>query len=434
MRPNIVPLLCSFLCALMFLASCSSESETDWLILVYLDGDNDLAAANLEDMTEMQAGAGGDHIRILVQFDQPDGVTAKRYEIRQHTTIELEDIGEVNMAEAQTLTDFLLWTKTKEIEQADRVMLILSDHGNGWDQGVGPSPAAKVQPRSMFVDYDNDTGSTPALHNHLVREAIERADIKLDLLGLDASVMGTIEALYEFSELAPIIISSQEVGYAKGWNYEDIFSQLASDNNISAAAFATHIVESYARYFEQTVYPSGLFTTDQRFSIAAHDATRFKTLVTEIDALAGELMLKIENAETREQTLDTITSARNLAQDIDFYNQFNVYVDLKHLSQSLGVDNIIPERIDELTIAEYHGKDRPRAAGISIVFFQPPDAWTYNTCDPNYQNWSDTTQLGNKGRFINESQWDEMLARYYKEIVPALDVYSIDHPCNRLFE
>jgi len=121
----------------IFAVACArSRSEKNWTFLIYLDGDNDLAAANIKDMAEMQAGAAGDNIRILVQFDQPDGITAKRYEIKNHITIELEDIGEVNMAERQTLTDFLLWTKTKNATQADHLILILSDFINEtqWDE------------------------------------------------------------------------------------------------------------------------------------------------------------------------------------------------------------------------------------------------------------------------------------------------------------
>jgi len=417
-----------------FVAACSNSSQSNWTILVYLDGDNDLAQANLEDMIEMQSGATGEHVRILVQFDQPNGIPAKRYEIKQGVTTELKNIGEVNMAEAQTLTDFLIWAKTENIAHSDHLMLILSDHGNGWDQGAGPSPSKPMISRSLFVDEDNGTSITPALHNHLVRSAIEEANLTINVLGLDASIMGTIEAIYEFSDLADIIISSQEVGHAKGWNYQNILNALSSNNNMSPTSLAKTIVQSYQKFFEETVYSSGESVSDQRFSIAAHHGNKIKPLVDHIESLTQKFMLNLTDVSTKTQTIRLIEDAINNSQQIDLYTQFNVYLDLEDLVSNLEEHTTITALFEEATIAEYHGKDRPKASGLSIVFFQAPNAWDFNTCDANYKNWDETTKTGNKGKFINETHWDEFLASYYKIIIPKLDNYDISHPCNALFQ
>ena len=59
------------------------------------------------------------------------------------------------------------------------------------------------------------------------------------------------------------------------------------------------------------------------------------------------------------------------------------------------------------------GSARPGAHGISIVFFDLPDAITYNVYDPNYKNYDASTDTGNKGAFITDFQWDEFLHAYY---------------------
>lgn len=427
-------LLFFLFCLVTFVASCSNSSQSSWTILIYLDGDNDLAQANIEDMREMQSGTTNSNIRILVQFDQPNNISAKRFEIKQGVTTELEDIGEVNMAKAQTLTDFLVWAKTKDIAQSEHLMLILSDHGNGWDQGVGPSPSKTLSGRSLFVDEDNGTGITPVLHNHSVRSAIEDANLSIDILGLDASIMGTIEALYEFSDLADIIISSQEVGHPKGWDYQDILNKLGKNDKLSPESFAKVIVQSYRDFFEETIYPTGENATDQRFSIAAHRGNKIKALVDQIDALAQQIILDLADTNTQTQTVQLIQDAISNSQQIDLYTQFNVYLDMTDLVKQLDENISMDTLLNEATIAEYHGKDRENAHGISIVFFQAPEAWDFNTCDANYKNWNEETKTGNKGKFINETHWDELLADYYKIIIPNLGNYDESHTCNTLFQ
>jgi hypothetical protein len=65
-------------------------------------------------------------------------------------------------------------------------------------------------------------------------------------------------------------------------------------------------------------------------------------------------------------------------------------------------------------IAEYHGKDRPGAHGLSIVFYQLPEAKTYNVFDPNYRNYDPATGTGNSSAFITRFNWDELVADYDK--------------------
>ncbi len=418
----------------VLLTACSDSSKSNWTILVYLDGDNDLAEANIEDMAEMQTGANNEQIRILVQFDRPDGIPAKRYEIQTGITTELEDIGEVNMADGATLTEFLHWGKSKLKDNNDHVVLILSDHGNGWDQGIGPpSEKPTISGRSLFVDWDNGVNNV-ALHNHKVREAIEAADINIDILGLDASIMGTIEALYEFSSLADILISSQEVGEASGWDYEYILSRLSNNSSMSEEEFAKLVVESYENYFETRIYPEKSNTFDQRYTIAAHRSVNIEPIVNELDNIALNLLAGMSDDLLQDSLLEELDQARQNVQEIDKYNQFDVYIDVADFAQLLSYDTDLPQLVSSATIADYHGKGRPNANSISVVFFNPPDAWAYNTCDPHYKNWDELSVSGNKGKFINNTSWDEMLAQYYSLVIPSYNEIGENHVCNTLFE
>jgi len=411
----------------LFLLSACSTPRSTWDFLIYMDADNNLDVEMLKDMEEMQEGANSDDVRLLVQLDLRYGQTAKRYEIKNGIKTELDDIGEVDMTDRQTLTDFLIWAKSKTEKTADHTVLILSDHGNGWDQMVGPSPTDKLRSRSIFEDYDNGKRGVPAMHNHVVREAIEAANIELDILGLDASIMGTIEAIYEFSDLAEVIISSQEVGYASGWDYKDIFSRLSEKTGITNEAFSRMVVRSYKDFFEKRLYPSGQESFDQRFTIAAHRGSVINQVAIEAGDLAENLKVLLQNETSKLDTIELVKKARQDVQVIDKYIQPFVYVDLKNLVEKMGVQSNIPDLIDQATIVSYSGKDRVDANGLSIVFYKftsdPDDIDAFGlTYDKNYKNWDADTETGNKGRFINEFQWDEMMRVYNSLAYPDLEL------------
>jgi len=388
-----------------------------------MDGDNDLSDAMLEDINEITQGSSSANINILVQLDLPENQPARRFSIKQGEITNLEFLDEIDMASQDSLENFLNWAKSKG--NAEKNVLILSDHGNGWDQASGPSPKNKLQSRALFQDTDNNKLQV-FLHNHLVADVIRNANIQLDILGLDASIMGTIEALYEFSDLADILISSQEVGQASGWPYDKIFTELSSDTSISAETLSKIIVNQYESFFENMFYPTNQTPEHLQYhAIAAHKSTEIMSIVDQIDVLSQDLTTKL-NSEENIEVLELLETSRKNAQEIDQVAQIFVYVDLQHFTHLQSPEMNFQSLIANTTIAEYHGLARPNMNGISIVFFRPSynqdfslctgetiSAMGCNTYDSNYKNWDETTATGNKGKFINNTQWDEFLHTYY---------------------
>ena len=345
----------------------------------------------------------------------------------------LADIGEVDMSAKDTLLDFLLWANQQELEKSGNIMLVLSDHGAGWDQHAGPSPVKKATERALFVDWDNqgEGKNTPVLHNHRVRDAILESGLAIDILGLDASIMGTIEAIYEFSDLADIIISSQEIGYQEGWDYEVILKKLSFDSAMSPNLLAEIIVNSYRDYFENNIYLDS-YLGEESYSLAAHSSAKIQAVVDEVEILSLSWQEKLLNESN--DSVKEMQAMRSTVQDLDPAVQFGVYIDLKDMANKLDPESRIPDLIDDATLYEYHGKDRPYASGMSIVFLQAEDAWKWGTCDPHYKDWDAATETGNKGKFINETHWNEMLSAYYQSVVPNLPDFDSKHPCNVLFQ
>ncbi|MBI5197850.1 MAG: hypothetical protein HZA19_04485 [Nitrospirae bacterium] len=64
---------------------------------------------------------------------------------------------------------------------------------------------------------------------------------------------------------------------------------------------------------------------------------------------------------------------------------------------------------DSVILAEWHGKGRPRAAGLSIVFFRLPEAIEFNRDD--YDAYFEEERI----QFAADTRWDEFLAAYHQE-------------------
>ena len=97
------------------------ETGAAWTILIYMDGDNDLESYVMHDLNELEASMLTPDVRVLVLADRAEGyvtedgdwTTARRYEIVPDADLDvvaspvIEDLGEVDMADPQTLGDFI---------------------------------------------------------------------------------------------------------------------------------------------------------------------------------------------------------------------------------------------------------------------------------------------------------------------------------------
>jgi hypothetical protein len=390
-------------------------------VLVYLDGDNDLADAARADFQDIVDAPSVSGLNVLVQLDLPassPGVpeTTKRYRIRDGAAELLEDLGERDMSAPETLTDFIRWGAATA--PAARTALLLWNHGNGWDELDAPSSPAPLSRaitgrtalpsrQSILLDTDSQGARARFLPNHQVKLAIRAAGVPLDVLGFDACAMATFEALYEFRDVAKVIVASEENVLSPGWPYAPLLRKVAFTPWLDAEGFARAAVGEYGRFYEE-LYPR-MPMPDRRGTLSAFRADGLEPVAREVDALAGRLVAALADPATRDGTLALVGAARAGVQDIDLYGSVGVYVDLADLAERLEPGSSLPGLVAAARIAESHGSDRPGAT----VFFRMPDARTYGTFDPNYANWDAAAGTGNGGDFINAFRWDEFLAAYY---------------------
>lgn len=420
-------------------------SKKDWTIMVYLDADNDLEAAGLEDFNEMERGlqaaidAGNpgieNQLNIIVMIDRCDGYVSspttnggsdwkdtRLYRIKPDTDyymfnserLKHGESGEKNMGDPATLSSFISFTK--KYYPADNYGLILWNHGGGTrslnsSSSSGPS-------RAMCWDEGNDND---ALYLDEVQQALSEnfsQDDKLSLIGFDMCLMAMVEVAYEFRNLADYMVGSMEEEQGDGWDYTDILGNI---NTVSPTPreLASNIVDSYHNYIEA-------YGRDDGQTQSAIDLSKIEGLKTEIDKFAAA----IYNENKKSQIEDIRDSS------VHFYHSENGSIDCpffdlntfcnKIASDSTGISDNLKLRA-EAVITElskvvikaygevgtngnnqeyYYGDGASVKRGLSIFFSRGNKIYSpdVSTNDPHYvyQWWYtdvDTQQWWEAGKY-----------------------------------
>ena len=239
--------------------SCSEMSQKlarKWTFMVYLDGDNDLESAAIDDFLEMSNVGSTDNVSIIVLFDRWNGTgssddtsygdwtDARIFYIT--TGLEPYDYkcneswGEVNMGDPETLFRFINYSVRNY--PADHYALIIWDHGLSY-QGTC---------------LDQDSGND-ILDLYELREALEEANQKLgvsiDVLGFDACIMGMLEVAYSVRNYVKFVVFSQEAISEYGWPYDAILGELVSNSSMTPRYLSVVIVDEYISFYSSPFHP-----------------------------------------------------------------------------------------------------------------------------------------------------------------------------------
>jgi hypothetical protein len=427
--------------------SIASSGDT-WLVMLYQDADDKILEKDIYvDLNEAERVGSSDNVQIVVQMDryqggyQGDGdwVSAKRYYVTQDDDLqrirsdELEDLGEVNMADGNTLVDFVTWAVQNY--PSDKYALILSDHGMGWPGGWSDPTA-----RGGNLDMPLASSLGDQIYLHELDQALEQIRSqagldKFELIGMDACLMGHLEV---FSALAPharYAVTSQETEPALGWAYASFLEKLTADPGMDGADLGQAIVDSYIQDDQRIVddqaradlvgpgllfnslfgggsVPSASQVTSEMFqnvTLATVDLSVIPELVERFNNLAYTL----QEANQRD-----VAQARSYAQS--FTNIFGKqvpasYIDLGHFAELVGrtggkrsigeASNQLLEVFGKAVIAERHGQKKPGATGISIYF---PNSTLYGSPEAGPASYTVAAE-----RFASETLWDEFLAFHY---------------------
>ena len=373
----------------------------EWTVMVYLDADNNLESAGIDDINEMEMVGSSTNVNIVIQVDRiPHSVLAannegsaddisngdwtntRRYYITQDFdpyTINSDlksDLGELNMGNPSTLIDFATWAVTEY--PAEKYLLVIWNHGGGFR-----SPASTTKD----IAWDDTSGGDKITMSEL-EYALSAISIQMgknvDIVGMDACLMAMTEVAYQIKDYADILVTSEESEPNDGWPYDTILGQLVSYPTMTPNQLATNIVDSYI--FSYTI--------SDDVTQSAIDLSYMDTLATQLSAMALAIM-----SDTLTPSVNYI-NASNSSQyygDYDFIDLYDFCNEVLAYSNSVFVKSIALSIQQTLSSAVlrwgYYGYGVDKSRGLSIYF-------PYISYDSYYNNTN----------FAQDTWWNEMLS------------------------
>ncbi len=375
------------------------NNTAEWTVMVYLDSDNNLESAGIDDINEMEIVGSTSGVNIVVQVDRipysvlasnnegyaddisnSNWTTTRRYYITQdfdpvQINSQLKsDLGELNMGDPQTLVDFANWAIINY--PAKKYLLVIWNHGGGF--------------RSLSLTKDiawDDTSGGDKITMPELEYALSAINTqmgkKIDIVGMDACFMAMTEVAYQIKDYTDILVSSEASEPFDGWPYDTILGELVGNPLISSEQLAVDIVDKYI-----FSYPYGNVTQ------SAIDLSYMDTLTDQISDLALAIM---DDSLTLKSKYILASVSSQYYGDPDFIDLNDFCNQLLGYSNSLEVKNIalnIQQTLNYAVLKSgYSGGSVSGSKGLSIYF--PYIAYHY------YYNYTN---------FSQDTLWDEMLS------------------------
>ena len=375
------------------------NNTAEWTVMVYLDSDNNLESAGIDDINEMEIVGSTSEVNIVVQIDRipysvlaennqgyaddisnSNWTTTRRYYITQDfDPIQINsqlksDLGELNMGDPQTLIDFTDWATINY--PAKKYLLVIWNHGGGF--------------RSLSLTKDiawDDTSGGDKITMPELEYALSAINTqmgkKIDIVGMDACFMAMTEVAYQIKDYVDILVASEESEPFDGWPYDTILGELVGNPPISSEQLAVDIVDKYI-----FSYPYGNVTQ------SAIDLSYMDTLTSQLSNLALAIM---DDSLTLKSKYILASVNSQYYKDPDFIGLYDFCNQLSAYSNSLEVKNIaldIQQTLNYVVIKSgYNGGSVSGSKGLSIYF--PYIAYHY------YYSYTN---------FSQDTLWDEMLS------------------------
>lgn len=363
-----------------------------WTIMVFMNGDNELEGAALEDMNELEAAGSTDAVNLMVQidrsanYDRSDGnwTGARRYRVERDDTMSaisspvLMDLGTTDSGSVDSVVDFVAWAAQNY--PAERYALVLWDHG--WSWSVAPTDPPYLT-KGISSDYSsgNDISVAEGELEELLDGVVGVLGQRLSIMGFDACTMAGWEIAYATMPYAEVLVGSQDYESEDGWSYDETFGDLIASPDMDAAELGERIALRFNETKDSTQ--------------SAIDLGRLTELNAALDTLADTLMDRSDvgslMSEAARASLD-FEGGRGVDRDLGEL--------LDNLAAGLDDDAAIAEAataravLDEIVLSNYtYGRAAAGATGLCIY------APTRGTVADLYL----------KGSWSDGSLWDDLL-------------------------
>jgi hypothetical protein len=363
-------------------ASAAQSDKAKWTVMVYMSGDNDLESYVVPDIeTELASTGSSADVQVVALVDRGPGYdtsygdwqTTKLFHVSQGMTAASEnavaDWGERDMADPQTLIEFVDWARTTY--PADHYALYFWGHGWNWRPGY-----------VMRDDTNNDT-----LDMGELKAALPSLGF-IDMVAYDGCNMAALEVEQLWHGHATAVSHSEEYVVSEGVQYDQVLAQLAANPGMSADQLAIATSQSASQ--------------DKTWSAVAVDS-RFDALLTAVDQWS--VALKNGLPKYRKQYKQAFTKTQSFWQAPEDKDLYDMAYEINRLVPDANIkrkSQAVMSAISAVVLHERHVNKYAGSHGITIYHISKPsekgNLYTYyRTLD-----------------FAKLTGWDEFLDAYAK--------------------
>lgn len=374
--------------------AAAPPAKAKWTVMVYISGDNDLQSYVISDIeTELAPTGSTEEIQVVALADRgPGGSTGpndwktteyfhvvpgmKATLANADATWDANHADELDMADPQTLIDFVSYTKATY--PADHYALIFWGHGWNWHPGyvMRDDTTQLTDPKNYTMDYQEQKAAIPSLGF-------------IDMVGYDGCNMSSIEIFNLWHGHATAVTGSQEYVGWEGLQYDLVLADLAANSSWTADQLAID--------FSQTA------TADKTWSAVAVDS-RLDTLLTAVDEWSVVLMNGLAtNRRSYDRAFGATRSFWQASEDKDLYDMAYEINRLVSDPNIKAKSQAVMNAVDAAVLFDRHTNAYADTYGITIYHISKA-----TEKDDKYRYYRATID------FALQTGWDEFLDAYAK--------------------
>lgn len=349
----------------------------EWTFLFYMDSDNDLESAQMNDLVEMMTVGSTEQVNIVALVDRnasgdedagytnvavgglANWTSTKLLLVQKGKLQQLADIGELNMGDGANLVSFIEQTAIKF--PAKRYAVVFGNHGSAW-------------PGILHDESNNNDTLTMTELSASLAKATKTVG-RLEIVGFDACLMANFEVARTVAPYAKVLVASEELEPGNGWDYGPLFTRVNANPTQDGFAVGKIIVDTFGAYYGRDDQGN----RDASITLSVTDLSKVEALNTAINdmSVASQGFMK---AGGRANLLK-VARARNATEEYGSRGEGPAaaeYFDIVHYAtnlKTLSADPAIAKTADAVIAAtkaavvhKTNGAAHMRSGGLSIFF------------------------------------------------------------------
>jgi hypothetical protein len=373
-------------------AYAAPPTKAKWTVMVYISGDNDLESYVISDIeTELAPTGSTKEIQVVALADRGPGAstgpndwkTTEYFHIvpgmkatlaNADATWDANHADELDMANPQTLIDFVTWSKASY--PAEHYALIFWGHGWNWHPGyvMRDDTTQLTDPKNYTMDYQEQEAAIPSLGF-------------IDMVGYDGCNMSSIEIFNLWHGHATVVTGSQEYVGWEGLQYDLVLKDLV--------AYPAWTADQLAIDFAQTA------TADKTWSAVAVDS-RLDTLLTAVDEWSVALKKGLAtDRKSYDRAFGATRSFWQATEDKDLYDMAYEINRLVSDADTKAKSRAVMNAVNSAVLFDRHTNAYADTYGITIYHISKA-----TEKDEKYRYYRSTVD------FAQQTGWDEFLDAY----------------------